>query len=267
MNIRVSLISDAQSSKAVQPCEGALDDPAVSPQTLTRLDAASRNAGQDAALTSSGSAAREVVALVGMDLGRAMPWVSTAWPEQWRYGVEQVFEASAVMLVGRSDQRRQRRAPAINDQMVLGPRLAAVGRIWPRFEPPFGAGMDEPSSAARSQSILPAVLNRFSSRRWIFDQTPAACQSRSRRQQVIPHPQPNSWGRYSHGMPVLSTKMIPRRQSRSDRRGRPPLGLRGGAGGISGATISQRASGSNSSGITANTALDRAFQHGKVRCS
>ncbi|WP_442790554.1 hypothetical protein [Nonomuraea sp. NBC_01738] len=33
-------------------------------------------------------------------------------------------------------------------------------------------------------------------------QTPTWCQSRSRRQQVIPEPKPSSWGRNSHGIAV-----------------------------------------------------------------
>ncbi len=44
-------------------------------------------------------------------------------------------------------------------------------------------------------------------------------------------PQPISVGRYSHGVPVFSTKRIPVKQARSEIRGRPPLGL-GGSGGI-----------------------------------
>ena len=43
----------------------------------------------------------------------------------------------------------------------------------------------------------------------IFCQTPAACQSRRRRQQVVPLPPPISWGRYSHGIPLLSTNGMP----------------------------------------------------------
>lgn len=39
--------------------------------------------------------------------------------------------------------------------------------------------------------------------------TPARLQSRSRRQHVMPLPQPNSWGSCSHWMPVLSTKRMP----------------------------------------------------------
>ena len=97
---------------------------------------------------------------------------------------------------------------------------------------------------ARDQSILPAALRRSSSTRCSRRQTPAESQSRSRRQQVIPLPQPISCGRCSHGRPVLSTDTIPVRHARSGTRGRPPFGF-GGSGGIRGATTSHSSSGTN----------------------
>jgi hypothetical protein len=40
----------------------------------------------------------------------------------------------------------------------------------------------------------------------------------------MPLPQPSSRGKYSHGVPVLSTNRIPVRAARSLIRGRPPFG-------------------------------------------
>jgi hypothetical protein len=57
-------------------------------------------------------------------------------------------------------------------------------------------------------------------------QTPASFQSRSRRQQVMPLPQPISCGSISQGMPLLRTKSMPVRAARSGTGGRPPFGLR-----------------------------------------
>jgi hypothetical protein len=76
---------------------------------------------------------------------------------------------------------------------------------------------------------------------WSRCQTSALFQSRSRRQQVIPDPQPISRGRYSQGMPVFSTKMIPVSAARSGTRGRPPFGF-GGSRGISGSTSAHSSS-------------------------
>lgn len=72
-------------------------------------------------------------------------------------------------------------------------------------------------------------------------QTPASCQSRSRRQHLMPEPQPISRGSNSYMMPVISANMMPVNQARSGTRGRPPLGL-GGSGGSSGATMAHNSS-------------------------
>jgi hypothetical protein len=71
--------------------------------------------------------------------------------------------------------------------------------------------------------------------------TPASCQSRKRRQQVEPDPQPMTFGSISHGMPLFKTKTMPVRVARSSTRGLPPLGL-GGSSGNSGSTTSQGSS-------------------------
>ena len=98
------------------------------------------------------------------------------------------------------------------------------------------AGTLDASTLARLQSILPAAPKRLSNSWWSRCQTPAFCQSRSRRQQVIPLPQPISWGRSSQGMPVFSTKRIPVSAARSDTvNGCPPFGWAG-FGGSNGST-------------------------------
>jgi hypothetical protein len=128
--------------------------------------------------------------------------------------------------------------------MALAARFAAVCRVRAdllvRPSPPL-AGTLEPSRLARDQSIRSVWPNRSSRTRWSRCQTPARAQSRSRRQQVTPLPQPSSCGRYSQGRPVLSTNKMPVSAARSGMRGRPPLGL-GGSGGSSGAIASHSAS-------------------------
>ena len=44
---------------------------------------------------------------------------------------------------------------------------------------------------------------------WIWSQTPAACQSRKRFQQVMPQPQPISWGKSSQGQAGLEDEDDP----------------------------------------------------------
>jgi hypothetical protein len=93
--------------------------------------------------------------------------------------------------------------------MMFRPVFTPVHGTRSRFFPRCMARTDVESTTARVQSILPAcwsLSSRTSCRR---SQTPASFQSRSRRQQVMPLPQPISRGRYSQGMPVRSTKRIP----------------------------------------------------------
>jgi hypothetical protein len=68
------------------------------------------------------------------------------------------------------------------------------------------------------------------------------------RQQVIPDPQPSSFGNICHGIPLRSTKTMPVRHARSGTRGRPPFG-RGGEGGRSGSMRFHSASGNSTSAI------------------
>ena len=75
---------------------------------------------------------------------------------------------------------------------------------------------------------------------------------RSRRQQVIPLPQPISCGRYSHWIPVFNTNTIPLRHARSGIGGRPGFFF-GRGGGISGSTTAHNSS------LTSGLAMQRAL--------
>jgi hypothetical protein len=138
-----------------------------------------------------------------------------------RNGVDQREELGDVVSIRTSERDHPRDALRFGEDMVLAARAGAIRRIGTRVGPPFSARMLELSTTARDQSMAPAWWNASSSARWIFFHVPAACQSLSRRQQVIPDPQPISVGRYSHGQPLISTKMIPVRAARSATRGRP----------------------------------------------
>ena len=79
--------------------------------------------------------------------------------------------------------------------------------LWPgclRCRAPRGA-----SPAAR----LPS--SRSSKARWSAARTPAACQSRRRRQHDMLEPQPIFWSRHAQGNPVCSTNRIPVSAARS----------------------------------------------------
>ena len=103
-----------------------------------------------------------------------------------------------VVNIGRGVGDGQRRAGAIGDQVTLCAVLAPIGGIGPSLCPPKSARVEQLSMAATAQSMPSARPSSSSRTRQIFFHTPAACQSRRRRQQVMPDPQPISCGSNSH---------------------------------------------------------------------
>ena len=248
-DVEPPFVADGQAPEAREPRQGAFDDPAMAAQTLAAVDAASGDPRGDAPPPSGPAAAVKVVGLVGVEFGRPSARAAHALPDR-RHRVDQGGEAPAVVLVRRTERKGERDAVRVGENVALGGGLAAVGRVRARRLAPLLAENEALSSAARDQSTAFARPSRSSSTRWSLAQTPACCQSRSRRQQVIPDPQPISRGSRSQPMPVRSTNTMPSRQARSGTRGRPPLGL-GGSGGRSGSISRHRAS--ETSGATMPT--------------
>ena len=243
VHIGEAFITDRETTETVEPGKGPLDNPAVATKLLAGLDPAPGDAALDAALAQVGPTTREIVALVRMQLVGPLAW-STARPLDGFDGFDQVFEDDRVMDVGRGEPNCEWDALAVDQDVPLRAGFATVGRVGADLlvrTAPLFAGMLEASRLARDQSILSASPSRSSRMRWRRCHTPACSHSRKRRQHVTPLPQPSSWGRYSQGSPVLSTKMMPVSAARSGTRGRPPFGL-GGSGGSSGAMASHSAS-------------------------
>ncbi len=132
----------------------------------------------------------------------------------------------------------ERCACRVDHNMALRARFAAIRRVRASGSAPFLAATVQDLSEARLQSGLPASAKRSSRVRCERAHTPTVCQSRSRRQHVMPE-QPISAGSISQGMPLRRTKMMPASAARSSTIGRPPLGLAS-SGGRSG-SIAQRA--------------------------
>ena len=244
MEVRPPLIPDRQPAIPMEPRQRPFDHPAVSAQAVTGLDPLARDPDPNPAPVQKAATAGDVIGVIGVQLGRAFPPLARRLPDG-RHRVDQRLEDGAVVAVRPGQHGCQRNAAAVADHVMFRAWFAAIGGIGANRRAPLFAGTLALSRLARSQSIRPASPSR-SSRVWCNrSQTPASCQSRSRRQQVTPLPQPISWGNISQGMPLLRTKMMPVKAARSGTRGRPPLGL-GGAGGSSGSTIAQSSSGRRS---------------------
>jgi len=247
VDVVAALISDGQASEAVEPCEAALDHPAMSAEFFAAFDAAPGNARHDVAASVGFAAARIIIPLIGMAFsGPAQR--TTRFSRNRRNGIEHLFKHGAIMNVGTGQPDRERRAAPIRHQVTFRAWLAAIRWICARGRAPFLAGIEDESTATRLKSIRLAPRRRRSNSWCNRSQTPASCQSRSRRQHVTPDPQPNSGGRSSHAMPERSTKRIPLSAARSEMRGRPPRGFGTGGGRIF-AIIGHRPSGIRTEGI------------------
>jgi hypothetical protein len=226
MNVITPLISNLQSPKVIQPGERPLCYPPVSSETLAGINSTSGYSDLDAPCPQRLSTSRIVISLIAVQFVRtsARP---TSRSTNRLDSVKRFCQHHRVVNIGGGNRYRKRDAFPVDHNMALRARFAAIRRVRACcFAPPGAATLAE-SSEARDQSILSAIPSSSRSSLCSLCQTPAICQSLSRRQQVMPLPQPISWGRYSQGMPVLSTKSMPVRAARSGVLGLPPFGFGG----------------------------------------
>jgi hypothetical protein len=231
-DVGAAFVADSEAAIASEPSERAFDYPAIPSQTLGAVDATPSDARLDGAPAQRPSALREIVPLVGMEFGRSPAGPSPTLAHR-RHGIDQDFEEAAVVDVCRAEAEGERDAPSVGDEVALGAGPAAIGWIGTGLLAPLLAGTDALSTQARLQSMAPARPRRSSRTRCSLSHTPAACQSRSRRQHVIPDPQPISCGSISHGKPLFKTNTMPVSAARCGTGGRPPFDL-GRSGGSSG---------------------------------
>jgi hypothetical protein len=237
------LVGHTEATTAEQPGERALDHPAVPTQPLAGVNPPSGNPRSDTPSAESAAEVRRIVGLIRVQLGRPFagpPWLSPR-ADNRRDGVDQRKELSRVVGIGCREPHGQGDAIAIDDEVVFRSRFTAVDWVAASLLTPLLARTLSESTLARFQSMpawSPSQLSSVSCKRF---QTPTCCQSRNRRQQVVPLPQPNSFGSKRHGQPVRRTKTIPPSVARFGTGGRPPLGF-GGSFGSRGSIASQRSS-------------------------
>lgn len=223
MDVVALFVARSQASPTEEPSERAFDDATVNAQPAAVFFAAFGDRRQNPARPQRLSDRARVVGAVGeQDLGAtARP---AARPLNGRNRFDEFEALLRIVNVGAGMDDRQRQAGGVSQQMTLGARLAAVGGIRSGVRPPKTARTEQLSTTTCDQSTSSSTPNRSRTFSHNCCQTPASCQSCSRRQHVMPQPQPISMGSSSHGVPVLSTKRMPTRQLRSGTRGRPPLG-------------------------------------------
>ena len=255
MDVVAALVTDGEAPEAIEPCQCPFDDPAIAAELLAAFDTASGDARDDMPPAASAAAEGVIISLVSVQPVRAAAGPTAPLADR-RDGIEHRFQHLAVVTVGRAQQAGERCAVAIDHNMALGARFAAIGRVRADFGAPFFAGTVALSRAVRLQSMWSALPSRSNRARWIRPHTPACCQSRKRRQQVMPEPQPISCGSISQGMPERSTNTMPLSAARSGIGGRPPFGF-GRGDGNSGATTDHSSSETRGFAILWQTPLTR----------
>ena len=245
MHIGSPLITHTQASKLMQPGESAFDYPARHTKVAAMPGAALGELRMDATLPQDTTIALAIVSTIGLHTPRFAQRAATP-PSDCRNPVEQRHELCRIMTVGASQDHIQRGTVAVDDEVVLAARLAPISRVGPSFFPPCTARTDELSAITREKSSRSALRSFASKMRCSFSHTPAFCQSRARRQHVMPEPHPISLGSSSHGKPVCRMKMMPVNMRRSSSRLRPAGDLCGGGGGSKGRTISHSSSSTSS---------------------
>jgi len=231
MNIVTFFITNTQAPLIEQPIKGCFDNITEFAKTATIFGVTFGN--QRFGLTPSQRLTNlffSIVSTVRKNLIRTPARAAMRLLDR-RDSIDQCNGHLRIMNICAGMFNRQRCALPINNQVTLRAVFAPIRGIRTCFRPPKSARTEQLSMAEVDQSIASAMPNSSSKARHIFCQTPAVCQSRRRRQQVMPLPQPISRGRYSQGVPVLRINRMPVRQARSLTLGRPPLGF-GGSGGI-----------------------------------
>ena len=191
MDIQPPLEADAQLAETGQPRMGTFDHPAMSARFLAAFDTATRNAGHDASTLEMLAATSAVIAFIGMQLVWPLP--RSAWQTgNRRNGFDQCLECHRVMAIGAGDTPGQRYTASVDDDVSLAAQLATGGGVRAGFLAPRGAGNTCSVNTGPAPVNLVALTQLSQQHQCRRSQTPRACQSRRRRQQVMPLPKHSS---------------------------------------------------------------------------
>lgn len=255
---RQAFITHAQPSELMQPCDSALYHPAGFTQPTTVRGATPGNLGTDALARQQSAQRIGVIGAVGLDQRRLASWCA-AHARHGRDRRDQRQQLRDVMAVGARQDQRKGYALGVREEVVFAARTTAIGWVRSTFFPAPTARMEELSATAREKSSRFAPRSFDSNTRCSFVQTPRRCQYLSRRQQVIPEPQPISCGSIFQGMPERNTNSIPVSTCRSLNIRRPAYRFRLRLFGSSGSMWAHNSSSINGFGI--NTSPKQAMPY------
>lgn len=215
MNVVTFLITNAKTPILMQPRNTAFYHPAIDTQSTSVFSPSfSKEGDNSSAAKLSAMWLRVIAPVTKKTIGMLKRSANLAC--DWRDTVNQRQKLCDIVAVCTGQYHRKRDTIGIRYQMVFRTFFTPIRGIWACFCPPKTARTEDESTTAREKSIWSARRNLLNSNRCILSHTPAFCHSCSRRQQVIPQPQPISCGRSSQPIPVFNTNNIPVRAPRFD---------------------------------------------------
>ena len=214
MDAWTPFVPQIESTKSMEPGQGAFDDPARASQAAAMGTAAFRQLAGDPATLEFVAMGLRVIPAVALHEAR-LPQGPTRAAAQRRNAVDQWQQLGHVVPVRRREARDDRNPVRVGKNVMFRPGLTAIGRVRSSFFPPRSARSEALSTMARARSRRPRRRNSVSRTRWSRFQTPARCHRTRRRQHVLPDPQPISLGSIFHGMPLRSTNRMPVNTARS----------------------------------------------------
>ena len=245
VNVGAAFVPNPQAAELVQPTDRPLHHPAEDAQAAAVLAVAMGDAGFNTALGQLLPVRLGVVGPVREDFLGTLHGASDLAGDG-RDRVHQRDQLRHIVAVTPRDPNGERNAFRIRDDVMLRAVFPAIhGAGTGTFAPPTARTWLESTTAA-DRSSCSSARSRSSRALWILSHTPAFCQASRYRQQLMPDPQPISWGMSSHGMPLLSTNRMPVRTLRRSMGLRPGyLNRRGLGGGSSGSITLHSSSSSN----------------------
>jgi hypothetical protein len=203
------LIPHAQTAKLIEPGKRPLHDPPLPAQSTPVRGATHGEPRHDMPRPQSAPNRRRVVAATQSGRCRGRP------RSRCSGGIASTNARASCESFRFAPVRRTASGTPRPSQIRwrLLPRLARSVGFGPVWSPPYTARTEQLSTTARDQSIWSERASQSRSAKWIRSHMPACCQSRTRRQHVIPDPHPSSCGSICQGMPRRRTKRMPVRHA------------------------------------------------------
>ena len=220
MNIATPFITHTQSAGLMQPSKRTFYNPACLAQSASIFSSAFGQQRFDIHSSQCEPMRLRIVPSITLnDIGSF--YRPTFFAGYFRNGLHQIKKLRDIVAIRTGNDGGKRNSICIGNHMMLTAFFPPICWVWACFLPPKTARTDAESTTARDKSIL-SILRKWLSSAWcMLFHTPAFCQSRRRRQQVMPEPQPISCGRYSQPIPVFRTKSMPVNAARSETGLRP----------------------------------------------